>query len=92
MQIVENISLIMTQIYETHIHLFCCRNFHVQTAVKPLYQSQQPDPDMATNSQCSDENLIFHILLVICTLPDTLLLFQRLIFHLDCIWFGNVLG
>ena len=76
MQIVENNSLIMTQIYETHIHLFCCRNFHVQTAVKPLYQSQQPDPDMATNSQCSDKNLIFHILLVVCTLPDTLLLFQ----------------
>ena len=59
MRIVENISLIMTQIYETCIHLFCCRNFHIQTAAKPLYQSQQSEPDMATNSQCSDVYQLF---------------------------------
>ena len=54
MWIIENISLIMIKNYYPCVHYFPCRKFHVCTAAKPLYKSQQPEHDMAKNIQCSE--------------------------------------
>ena len=54
MWIIEKIFLSVIKNYYPCVHYFPCRKFHVHTAAKPLYKSQQPEPDMATNIQCSE--------------------------------------
>ena len=54
MQIIEKIFLSVIKNYYPCVHYFPCRKFHVHTAAKPLYKSQQPEPDTATNIQCSE--------------------------------------
>ena len=54
MQIIEKIFLSVIKNYYPDVHYSPCRKFHVHTAAKPLYKSQQSEPDMATNIQCSE--------------------------------------
>ena len=54
MWIIEKIFLSIIKNYYPCVHYIPCRKFHVHTAAKPLYKSQQPQPDMATNIQCSE--------------------------------------